>query len=94
MYAEDNKDKIAGLGRQLRAAARATTLDPEDLGAVFDRVRGELEVATAMAVQNLREQGHSWSAIGRGLGISRQAAHKAYGGREATGLVLVKGGAA
>lgn len=78
MYAEDNADKLRGIGRQLRAAANAPTLDPEDLEWTFGRLQEELDAARLLAVANLRRQGHSWSAIGRGLGMSRQAAHKAF----------------
>lgn len=79
MYADDNRDKINGVGRVLRAIASAPTLDPEDLVDVFARLRADLDNAERMAVANLREQGHSWASIAAATGLTRQALHKRYG---------------
>jgi hypothetical protein len=79
MYADDNRDKINGIGRQLRAAATSPLLDPEDLARTFGTVRAQLAAAEQLAVDNLRAQGHSWDAIASGLNVTRQAAHKRWG---------------
>lgn len=80
-YAPDHRDKLAGIGRQLHAIARDVTLDPEDLTDVFGRLAEELAQAQAAAVANLRQQGHSWQAIGAGLSMTRQAAQQRYAGQ-------------
>lgn len=79
MYHDDNKDRVAGLGRQFRSIATSDVLDVEDLALVFARVREDLDSAEALAVANLRAQGASWDRIAAGLGITRQAAHKRFG---------------
>lgn len=42
-------------------------------------VRRELDTAIATAVQGQRRNGFSWADIGRGLGVTRQAAHMTWG---------------
>lgn len=42
-------------------------------------MRAEVEQAIATAIKGQRDAGFSWAAIGRGLGVSRQAAQMAWG---------------
>lgn len=70
-YAQASRRFVRALG------ARLADGDPEDL-AEIGRVREELEAATRVAVNGLREQGRSWDDIAKGLGITRQGAIKAY----------------
>lgn len=78
MYADDNKDRIKGFDRQLRAIATHDLLDVEDLADTFGTIKASLAAAEELAVASLRARGASWTDIGRGLGVSRQAAFKKY----------------
>jgi hypothetical protein len=79
MYADDNRDRIKGFDRQLRKIATHDLLDVEDLADTFGVIRASLDAAERLAVANLRARGCSWTEIGRGLGITRQAAFKRFG---------------
>jgi DNA invertase Pin-like site-specific DNA recombinase len=57
---------------------RVADADPEDLADLVALV-DVVDQAVAVAVRGLREQGHSWSAIARGLGITKQAAQQRFG---------------
>jgi hypothetical protein len=50
----------------------------EDLGR-FREILDAAEHDLRRAVLGLRAQGHSWAAIGRGLGITRQSAWERFG---------------
>ena len=52
--------------------------DPEDLAELLT-LRLELDTAIATAVQGQRRNGFSWADIGRGLGVTRQAAQMTWG---------------
>jgi hypothetical protein len=43
-------------------------------------LRALLEQLEALHVQNARDRGWSWQEIGAGLGVSKQAVHRKYGG--------------
>ncbi|TDQ53417.1 hypothetical protein [Actinorugispora endophytica] len=45
------------------------------------RLRAELERVEAVQVRRARVQGATWAEIAAALGVSKQAAHKKYGGR-------------
>lgn len=65
--------------RILRAHGRRVgDADPEDLAELV-AMRETLDAAIAVAVKGQRRNGFSWAAIGRGLGITRQAAQMAWG---------------
>ncbi len=74
----EDRDKVNGVGRQLRRLAADPLLDVEDLTDTFGLIRQQLVEAEAQAVANLRAQGRSWTDIARGLGITRQVAHKRF----------------
>lgn len=57
---------------------RVGDADPEDLADLV-AIRRTLETSIAVAVRGMRQNGVSWAAIGRGFGISRQAAHATWG---------------
>lgn len=65
--------------RVIRAHGRRVgQADPEDLAELLT-LRLELDTAIATAVQGQRRNGFSWADIGRGLGVTRQAAHMTWG---------------
>jgi hypothetical protein len=66
-----------GVRSMLRSVARRDDFDVPDL-AHLAGLADDLEVAMAIAVENLRGQGHSWAAIARELGCTRQAAHERF----------------
>lgn len=74
-YAQMVRRIIAAHGRRVGDA------DPEDLAELV-AMRATLEEAIAAAVRGQRSNGFSWAAIGRGLGVTRQAAQMAWGERQ------------
>jgi hypothetical protein len=67
--------------RSIRAHGRRVgNADPEDLAELV-AMRESLDEAIAQAVRGQRENGFSWAAIGRGLGVTRQAAQQAFSDR-------------
>ena len=65
--------------RVLRAHGRRVgDADPEDLTDLV-ALRVELDKAIAVAIMGQRRAGFSWADIGRGLGVTRQAAQMTWG---------------
>ncbi len=64
--------------RVIRAHGRRVgDADPEDLAELV-AMQETLDEAIALAVAGQRDNGFAWSQIGRGLGITRQAAQQRY----------------
>lgn len=69
----------AMLRRMLRAyGRRVADADDVDLAEMVE-MRAQLEEVIAAAVAGQIARGSSWSEIARGLGTTKQAAHKRYG---------------
>ena len=66
-----------GVASMLRCVVNRDDFDTPDLASLVG-IRATLESSIIDAVANLRDQGHSWSAIARELGVSRQEAHRRY----------------
>lgn len=83
----DVETSIRGLVRQLRSIAHrpdradAGVNDVIDLPALeaFADLVTEARAAEAQAVAHLRDQGYSWTDIGRALGITKQSAQQRFG---------------
>jgi hypothetical protein len=77
---ERETPEYAGMVRRIIRAhgRRVGDADPEDLAELVAMAE-TLEEAIAAAVAGQRANGFSWAAIGRGLGITRQAAQMHYG---------------
>lgn len=75
----EHHEYIGMLRRMIRAGGRrigdADEVDLQD----FLTLRHALEEAIAEAVKGQRRAGHSWAYIGRGLGVTKQAAQMRYG---------------
>lgn len=94
--ADERTTPAAGdLADQLERASRLLTQAQRDLGWVerdAARIRrvlrwladacDQVELATETAVQVARQEDRTWDAIGRGLGVSRQAAWRRFAGEE------------
>jgi hypothetical protein len=78
----DTTEYAAMMGRMLRAySKRVGDADPEDLAAML-AVYAQFGVAIQDAVTAQRARhGTSWAEIGRGAGITRQAAQQRWGGQ-------------
>lgn len=65
-----------------QAALRATGGDDDALTALAATAQasGELERLASVLVRRSRQQGATWAQIAGVLGVSKQAAHKKYGG--------------
>lgn len=76
----ETPEYAAMLRRMIRAyARRVADADDVDLAQMV-QLREEIDVAITAAVRGQREQhGRSWADVGRGLGITRQAAQMRYG---------------
>lgn len=61
--------------RQARALARSGTLDAEAL-MQLRTIRDAYDLALKDAIVSMRQDGYSWTVIGRGLDIPRQQAHR------------------
>jgi hypothetical protein len=72
--------EYVGMVRRIIAAQgrRVAGADPEDL-AELAGLHTIVDRAVAEAVAGQRSAGFSWAEIGRGLGITRQAAQQRYG---------------
>jgi hypothetical protein len=74
----DTTDYLQFSRRVIRAAGeRCASADPFDLGELIT-LRETVEAAIDAAVAGQRAQGFSWTEVGDGLGISRQAAQQRY----------------
>lgn len=74
----DHEEYFRHLERSVRAAGgRVAMADPEDL-VLLVRLRRQVDLATYEAVRAQHRAGFSWSEIGRGLGITRQAAQERF----------------
>lgn len=81
----ETSDYLAMMRRLLRAAARRVGDADEIELAELVELREHLEAAITEAVLIQRGRwGRSWADIGRGLGITRQAAQQHYGGNAST----------
>lgn len=78
----DTTEYAAMMGRMLRAyARRVADADPEDLATMLE-VYAQFGAAIQDAVTQQRAlHGTSWAEIGRGAGITRQAAQQRWGGQ-------------
>lgn len=75
----ENADFAAFIRRIIRRhGRRVADGDPEDLAALLE-VRALVDDAIAVAVQGQRDQGWSWAAIGRAVGITKQSAQERWG---------------
>ena len=79
---ERETPEYAGMVRRIIAAhgRRVADADPEDLAELV-AMRASLDQAVQVAVEGMRDRGLSWAEIGRGLGVTRQAAHAMWGQR-------------
>lgn len=72
----ENREFFQMAARIIKAGGnRVAGADCEDLAYLAD-LQAQLEKAMAHAVSGLRDQGHSWDYIAKGLGVSRQYVHK------------------
>ena len=92
--ASDNYRILDSLQRTL------TSPEPLEALAALTTLRSELDAFEREQVRRALESGYSYSAVARGLGISRQAAHRRYRGlrtaeslREAVRRARFEGGA-
>lgn len=75
----ENDEYAAALRRMAIAYGRRVgEADPYDLADLID-LADVLQAATAQAVKRLHRRGYSWTEIGDGAGISRQAAQQRWG---------------
>jgi hypothetical protein len=65
--------------------AATSSRDPEVGLRAVAALRGLLEVAEALQVDNARATGWSWQDIARRLGVSKQAVHQKHGPRSRPG---------
>lgn len=66
-----------GLRQELIVQAKGMTL--EELRLVETTLRELIKVRRVQVARQMRSRGCSWTDVGRGLGISSQAAHKQFG---------------
>ena len=66
-------------------AAATSSRDPEVGLRAVAALRGLLEVAEALQVDNARADGWSWQQIASRLGVSKQAVHQKHGPRSQSG---------
>lgn len=72
-------EQIESLTRLLRAIAPQAN-DPEGLAQLID-LRDRFNGVISEQARALNDQGYSWAAISKPLGINRSAAHQRYGKR-------------
>jgi hypothetical protein len=70
---------------EVATLAAASSRDPEIGLRAVAALRGLLEVAEALQVDNARANGWSWQEIARWLGVSKQAVHQKHGPRSGGG---------
>lgn len=70
------RDFVARVTRRMGVRVGAC-YEGEDLAALAE-LRDVVDQALVVAVTGMREQGLSWSVIGRELGITRQSAHERF----------------
>lgn len=76
-------DYLAAARRFIRAAGRRVAdSDEAELAALLE-LREEVDRAVDVAVAGMRARGLSWTWIGQGVGMTRQAARQRWGQREA-----------
>jgi transcriptional regulator with GAF, ATPase, and Fis domain len=66
-----------GVKSMLRSVAQRDDFDVPNLTQLA-HLSDDLEAALFVAVTNLRAQGHSWAAIAKALGVTRQTAHERF----------------
>lgn len=76
----ENDEFAAFTRRVLRAYARRVAAGDIDALADMTGLANDLETHIRTAVVGLREVGYSWTEIAARLGVTRQAAHKRWGG--------------
>lgn len=64
----------------VRLAARAETGDPLECLVATTELRRQVERIEAGQVRRARNAGASWAEIAAALGVSKQAAHRKFGG--------------
>ena len=73
------RDFVSMLKRMVAAAgARVGDADVDDLVALVE-IRKDLDEAIQRGIDGLREDGYTWESIGKGLGVTRQAALMRWG---------------
>ena len=72
-----NSSYFGMLRRTVRNVSKRTE-QPTDLAELLE-IRSLLDDVIAESVNNLHEQGYSWTEIAAVLGVSRQAARQRYG---------------
>lgn len=75
----ENEAYGAFLVRIIKAMGRRAAAGDVEHLRVLKSLRAHVSAAETVAVRGLREQGYSWEAIARGLGVSRQAAFQRWG---------------
>lgn len=77
---ERETTEYAGMVRRIIRAhgRRVAQADDVDLAELVE-IQATLDAAVQEAVDGMRARGESWAYIGRGLGVTRQAAQMRYG---------------
>jgi hypothetical protein len=78
----ENPDYAAFARRVVRAHGRRIAAGDIEALADLAGLSEEVDGALRHGVDGLRDTGYSWDDIGSRLGVTRQAAHKRFGGQE------------